>query len=245
MRNILICGATSAIARETARLYARDGDRLFLAGRNAEKIQAVARDLAVRGAAKADCFAADLNDVDLHETMIREAVESLGGLDIVLIAHGTLSDQKSCERDYRLAEREFRTNFLSVVSLLTSIANLFERQGGGSIAVISSVAGDRARQSNYVYGTAKGAVSLFLQGLRNRLHSKGVHVLTVKPGFVDSPMTTHLEKNALFARPEVIARGIYRAIAGKKEVVYLPPWWRFIMTVVRHVPEAWFKRLRL
>jgi short-subunit dehydrogenase len=244
MRKILICGATSAIARETARLYARDGDRLFLVGRNAEKIQAVARDLAVRGVGKADSFTADLNDVDLHETMIRKAVESLGGLDTVLIAHGTLSDQKSCEADYRLAEREYHTNFLSVVSLLTSIANLFEMQGGGSIAVISSVAGDRARRSNYVYGTAKGAVSLFLQGLRSRLHSKGVHVLTVKPGFVDTPMTAHLGKNPLFARPEEIARGIYRAIAEKKDVVYLPSWWRIIMTVVRHVPEAWFKRLR-
>jgi short-subunit dehydrogenase len=245
MRKFLIFGATSAIARNTARLYARDGDRLFLAGRNAEKIQAVARDLLVRGAGKADYFTADLDDIDLHETVIRKAVESLGGLDTVLIAFGTLSDQKACEQDYRLAEREIRTNFLSVVSLLTSIANLFERQGGGSIAVISSVAGDRARRSNYVYGTAKGAVSLFLQGLRNRLHHKGVHVLTVKPGFVDTPMTAHLRKNALFARPEDVARGIYRAMAKKKDVVYLPGYWRFIMAVVRHIPESGFKRLGL
>jgi short-subunit dehydrogenase len=245
MRKFLIFGATSAIARNTARLYARDGDRLFLAGRNAEKIQAVARDLLVRGAGKADYFTADLDDIDLHETVIRKAVESLGGLDTVLIAYGTLSDQKACEQDYRLAEREIRTNFLSVVSLLTSIANLFERQGGGSIAVISSVAGDRARRSNYVYGTAKGAVSLFLQGLRNRLHHKGVHVLTVKPGFVDTPMTAHLRKNALFARPEDVARGIYRAMAEKKDVVYLPGYWRFIMAVVRHIPESGFKRLGL
>jgi short-subunit dehydrogenase len=245
MRKFLIFGATSAIARNTARLYARDGDRLFLAGRNAEKIQAVARDLLVRGAGKADYFTADLDDIDLHETVIRKAVESLGGLDTVLIAFGTLSDQKACEQDYRLAEREIRTNFLSVVSLLTSIANLFERQGGGSIAVISSVAGDRARRSNYVYGTAKGAVSLFLQGLRNRLHHKGVHVLTVKPGFVDTPMTAHLRKNALFARPEDVARGIYRAMAEKKDVVYLPGYWRFIMAVVRHIPESGFKRLGL
>lgn len=244
MRNILICGATSAIAQETARLCARDGDRLFLVGRDPEKIQAVARDLSVRGAGKVDHFVADLNDVDLHELMIREAVGSLGGLDVVLIAHGTLSDQKGCEGDYRRAEREFRTNFLSVVSLLTPIANLFEHQRGGSIAVISSVAGDRARQSNYIYGTAKGAVSLFVQGLRNRLYPKGVHVLTVKPGFVDTPMTARLEKNVLFASPEDVARGIYRAIAGKKDVVYLPGWWRIVMIIVRHIPEGYFKRMR-
>jgi short-subunit dehydrogenase len=245
MRNILICGATSAIARKTARLFARDGDRLFLAGRNAEKLHAVARDLEVRGARQSECFVADLNDFDLHETIIRNAMESLDGLDTVLVAHGTLSDQEACEKEYRLAEQEFRTNFLSIVSLLTPIANIFEKQGYGSIAVISSVAGERSRQSNYVYGTAKGALSLFLQGLRNRLHHKGVHVLTVKPGFVDTPMTTHLEKNVLFACPEGIARGIYRAIAGKKDIVYVPGYWRIIMAVVRHIPEYCFKRLEL
>lgn len=245
MRRILICGATSAIARETARFFARDGDDLFLVGRNEEKLRAVARDLEMRGAGKAECYTADLNDFDLHEPLIRKAVESLGGLDTVLIAHGSLSDQKNCEADRRLAEREFRTNFFSVVSLLAPIANLFEAQCGGTIAVISSVAGDRARRSNYVYGTAKGALSLFLQGLRNRLHGKGIHVLTVKPGFVDTPMTAHLRKNALFARPEDIARGIYRAIAGKKDVVYLPGYWRFIMAVIRHIPETCFKRLDL
>jgi short-subunit dehydrogenase len=245
MRKILIFGASSAIARETARRFARDGDRLFLVGRNEEKVQAVSRDLSVRGAGKAEYFLADLNDIGLHEMLIQKAIASLGGLDTVLIAHGSLPDQKRCEKDYRLAEAEFRTNFLSVVSLLTPIANLFEAQGGGTIAVISSVAGERGRRSNYVYGTAKGAVSLFLQGLRNRLHGKGVHVLTVKPGFVDTPMTASLQKNALFANPEDVARGIYRAIAGKKDIVYLPGYWRFIMAVVRHIPESIFKRLGL
>lgn len=242
MRKILICGATSAIARETAKLFARDGDHFFLVGRNAEKLRAVARDLKVRGAEKAECFTADLNDFDMHEEMIRKAVESLGGLDTVFIAHGSLSDQKQCEKDYRHAEHELRTNFLSVVSLLTPIANLFEAQGGGTITVISSVAGDRARRSNYIYGTAKGALSLFLQGLRNRLNGKGTHVLTVKPGFVDTPMTEDLPKNMLFARPEQIAKGIYRAINKKKDVVYLPGYWRVIMGLIKHIPERYFKR---
>jgi len=245
MRNILIFGATSAIARETARLFARDGDRLFLVGRNEEKLHATARDLEVRGARQSECFVADLNDFDRHETIIRNAMESLDGLDTVLVAHGTLSDQEACEKEYRLAEQEFRTNFLSAVSLLTPLANIFEKQGYGSIAVISSVAGERGRRSNYVYGTAKGALSLFLQGLRNRLHTKGVHILTVKPGFVDTSMTEHLPKNILFARPEDIAKGIYRAINKKKDIVYLPGYWRLIMTIIDHIPEIYFKRLNL
>ena len=245
MKKVLICGATSAIAQETAKLFARDGDRLFLVGRNAEKLEAVSRDLVVRGAEIAECFAADLNDFDRHETILRGALGSLGGLDAVLIAHGSLSDQRVCEKDFQLAEKEFRTNFLSVVSLLTPIADHFERQGRGTIAVISSVAGDRGRGSNYVYGAAKGALSLYLQGLRNRLHASGVHVLTVKPGLVDTPMTAHLEKNGLFARPEEVAKGIYGAIAARKDAVYIPCWWQIVMTVVKLIPENLFKRVRL
>jgi short-subunit dehydrogenase len=244
MRKILICGATSSIARETARLFARDGERLYLVGRDMSKIQTVASDLNVRGANKTDCFAADLNDFDLHDTIIRNAIKSLCGLDTVLVAHGTLSDQEACEKEYRLAEKEFRTNFLSVVSLLTPIANIFEKQGYGSIAVISSVAGDRGRRDNYVYGTAKGAASLFLQGLRNRLCSRGVYVLTIKPGFVDTPMTAHLPNNFLFVQPEEVAIGIYRAIKAKKNVVYLPGYWRLIMSLIKIIPEAYFKRLQ-
>jgi short-subunit dehydrogenase len=214
-------------------------------GRNAEKLHAIARDLEVRGARQSECIVADLNDFDQHETIIRNAMVSLDGLDTVLVAHATLSDQEACEKEYRHAEQEFRTNFLSAVSLLTPLANTFEKQGYGSIAVISSVAGERGRQSNYVYGTAKGALSLFLQGLRNRLHSKGVHVLTVKPGFVDTPMTEHLPKNILFARPEDIAKGIYRAMTKKKDIVYLPGYWRLFMTIIDHIPEKYFKRLNL
>ena len=120
----------------------------------------------------------------------------------------------------------------------------FETQGHGSIVGITSVAGDRGRQSNYVYGASKGGFSLFLQGLRNRLHPKGVHVLTVKPGFVDTPMTSHMAKGLLFAQPSTVARGIHRAIVRKKDVVYLPWFWRFILLVFVHIPESIFKRLK-
>ena len=245
MRRILVVGATSAIAQETAKRFASTGDSLFLVARNGEKLEAVAQDLRVRGAAKVACAVMDINDLERHDPLIQEATEALGGLGGVLIAHGTLPDQKACEASYAVAEQELKTNFLSVVSLLTPLANQFEAQRGGFIAVISSVAGDRGRQSNYLYGAAKGATSLFLQGLRNRLHSAGVSVITIKPGFVDTPMTQGIEKNALFAQPEQVAAGIVKAVDQGREIVYLPSFWRAIMLLIRAVPEPLFKRLKL
>lgn len=245
MRKILIIGATSAIAQATAQLFAQKHHALFLVGRDADKLEAIAADLKVRGAHQVDYTALDLNEFQQHSSTIEQAYERLEGLDTVLIAHGTLDDQKACEQDYAKAELALQTNFLSVVSLLTIIANRLEKQRYGCIAVISSVAGDRGRQSNYVYGSAKGAVSIFLQGLRNRLHSANVCVLTIKPGFVDTPMTTHFKKGILWAKPEMVARGIYRAIEKRKNVVYLPWFWWFIMAIIRNIPEVIFKRMKL
>lgn len=188
---------------------------------------------------------ADLTDTKRHEALLAAAADALGGLDVVLIAYGTLADQAACEADYRVAERELRTNLLSVVSLLTHLANRMEAQRSGTIAVISSVAGDRGRASNYVYGSAKGALSLFAQGLRNRLHPSGVRVVTIKPGLVDTPMTAHLKKNPLFASPEAVAKGVVRALDGGPEVVYLPAFWHLVMLGIRALPEGLFKRLRL
>ena len=187
----------------------------------------------------------DLNEFDQHEAIIKQANETLDGLNTVLIAHGTLSNQAECEASYALTEQELKTNFLSTVSLLTPLANQFEKQKYGTIIVVSSVAGDRGRQSNYVYGTGKAATSAFVQGLRNRLHKSGVHVLTVKPGFVASPMTAHLKQGPLFASPETIGKGIYQAVLKRRNVVYLPWFWWIILTVLKHVPESIFKRLSL
>lgn len=245
MKRVVIFGATSAIARATARLLAARGDQLFLVARDAAKLGATAQDLRVRGAPAVNVAVADLNDFARHEALLDEAEAALGGLEVVLIAHGTLPDQRELERSFEATERELRTNFLSVVSLLTPLANRLEAQGAGTIAVISSVAGDRGRASNYVYGTAKGALSLFLQGLRNRLYRSGVRVVTIKPGFVDTPMTAGVEKNALFASPEAVAKGIVAALEGGRDVVYLPGFWRLIMLVIRALPERLFKRLNL
>lgn len=244
MKRTLIIGATSAIAQATARHLAARGDRLFLIARTEAKLEAVMQDLRARGAEVCGAVA-DLNVFDRHEALLTEATQALGGLDVVLIAHGTLSDQKAGERDYRVTEEELRTNFLSVVSLLTLLANRLEAQRGGTIAVISSVAGDRGRGSNYIYGTAKGALSLFLQGLRNRLHPAGVRVVTLKPGFVDTPMTANVKKNALFASSDTVAQGIVAALDKGRDVVYLPAFWYLIMLLIRAVPERLFKRLKL
>jgi len=246
MRKILIVGATSAIAQALARTYAEDGDRLFLTARGAERLAAMAADLRVRGADRIETLQLDSNDLDRHQDLIIRADAALGGLDVALIAHGTLPDQAACEAAFTTAREALETNFLSVVSLLTHLANAFEAKGDGVIAVISSVAGDRGRQSNYLYGAAKGGVSLFAQGLRNRLYKSGIAVVTIKPGFVDTPMTAGLAKGGpLWSTPERIADGIYRAIDRRTPEVYLPWFWRWVMLVVRLIPERIFRHLRL
>ena len=245
MKRILIIGATSAMAKACARLWAAQGHRLHLVGRQTDLLLALTADLQVRGAAAVTHAVLDANDMDRHDAVLDAAVASLGGLDTVLIAHGTLSDQPACERDVALTMRELQTNGLSVIALATLLANRLEAQGSGTLAVIGSVAGDRGRQSNYVYGTAKGMVAIFLQGLRQRLHKSGVRVVTIKPGFVDTPMTQAFKKGPLWAAPETVARRIVAATDRGADVVYVPGFWRLIMALIKAVPEGLFKTLRL
>lgn len=244
-RKVLVLGATSAIAQETAKLLARDGDRLFLVALEADRLEIVAGDLEIRGGQEIGRLAADLNDFASHAAILEEARRTLDGLDTVLVAYGVLGDQARCQASYADADLVLRTNFLSAVSLLTLVAQLFEAQGSGTIVAITSVAGDRGRQSNYVYGASKAGLEVFLQGLRNRMFPLGVRVVTAKPGMVDTPMTAHMEKGLLFSAPQTIARGIHRAMRGKRDVVYLPWFWRVIMGVIRSIPEPVFKRMRL
>jgi decaprenylphospho-beta-D-erythro-pentofuranosid-2-ulose 2-reductase len=242
---LLIIGATSAIANETAKLYARDGAELFLVGRSPAKLAAVKDDLLVRGAKRVETYVLDLSDLEKHTAMIEAAIASLGELNMVLVAHGSLPDPKLTQQNVAKAIEEFTTNCTSVISLLTILANYFEQRRHGTIAVISSVAGDRGRKSNYLYGAAKGAVTIFLQGLRGRLASSGVKVITIKPGFVDTPMTAHVRKGLLFTSPRTAGKGIYHAMNKGKEVVYLPWFWRPIMLIVKSVPERVFKRVSI
>ena len=245
MRKTLIIGATSAIAEATARMLAERGDALYLVARNEARLAAIAADLSVRGSPRVGCEALDANDFAAHEAMLARAESFLAGCDSVLIAHGTLSDQKACEGSVELTLQELNTNALSVVALLTRIANGMAQRRAGTIAVISSVAGDRGRGSNYVYGSAKALVTAFLSGLRQRLVKCGVTVVTIKPGFVDSPMTAAFAKGPLWARPERIAAGIVRAIDRHSGTVYLPGFWRPIMLIIRAIPERLFLRLSL
>lgn len=246
MKNILIVGGTSAIATACARRWAAQGASFFLVARSAERLQQVADDLRARGAKGAVCHELDVNNVDQHAAMLARCEAEFGTIDIVLVAPGTLPDQAQCQADPAVAMREFNTNVTSLIGLLTPIANLVEAQRHGTIAVISSVAGDRGRPSNYLYGSAKAALSAFCEGLNARLFKAGAHVVTIKPGFVATPMTAGLPlPGPLVATPDKVAADITRAIEKNSDVIYTPWFWSLIMLIIRSVPKFVFKRASL
>lgn len=246
MKRVLIIGATSAIATACARLWAEQGSEFFLVARNTEKLEQTAADLRARGAKAVTLHCMDATDLAAHPGMLESCLAAMQQIDVALIAHGTLPDQKACERDVTMAMQEFTNNGTSVIALLTLLANQFETQRCGTLAVISSVAGDRGRPSNYLYGTAKAAVSTFCEGLRARLFKVGVHVVTIKPGFVDTPMTQGLPlPAALVAKPEQVAQCIMAGIERKASTLYVPGFWAFIMLIIRSIPQPVFKRLNL
>lgn len=245
MKKILIIGATSSIAEAAARIWASRGDMLFLVGRNQEQLNSIAADLKVRGAPQVEILQLELNQFDAHSRTLDLVFKRFGNIDITLIAHGTLSNQKLCEHSVELTLNELKTNGLSVIALLTDLANRFEAQRKGVIAVISSVAGDRGRQSNYIYGSAKALVTAFTSGLRQRLNSAGVSVVTIKPGFVDTPMTERFKKGLLWASREKVAKLIVKACDKENGDVYAPSYWFPIMLIIKLIPNSVFKRLRL
>ncbi len=245
MKKVLIVGATSQIAEHCARIWATRGDELYLIARNEAHLQTIANDLKVRGAFEIATKCVDLNCMDGHAELIDAAESTMGGIDIVLIAHGTLSNQKVCELSVKETLSEIRTNATSTISLLTLIANRFEEKRDGTICVISSVAGDRGRASNYVYGSSKAMLTTFTSGLRQRLNKSNVAVVTIKPGFVDTPMTAEFKKGVLWTKPYVAAKKIMIAIDKKKNEVYVPGFWGLIMIIIKTIPQNIFKRLRL
>lgn len=243
MAKILIFGATSAIAKSTARCFAGRQDQLVLVARNPSQLQIIEKDITVRGATSVTTLTSDLTQTDQHPELFRQATQAMGGLDTVLIAHGTLPNQAQCVNSFQDTLQALSVNCLSYLSLLTTAANQFETQKQGTIIAITSVAGDRGRKSNYVYGSAKAAVNAFLEGLRHRLHGSNVRVITVKPGFVDTPMTAEFEKGLLWATPDQVGKGIVKAIDKQKEVVYLPGFWQWIMLTINLLPRVLFKRI--
>jgi len=245
MTKVLVIGATSAIAEHCARIWAGRGNALYLVARNEERLKTIAADLRVRGASQADTYCVDLNDMGSHAALLDSAEAAMGGIDTVLIAHGTLSNQSACEQSVEETLSEIKTNALSTISLLTLVANRFEAKQAGTIAVISSVAGDRGRASNYVYGSAKAMVTAFTSGLRQRLHKSNVAVVTIKPGFVDTPMTAEFKKGLLWVKPAAVAAKIVKAIDTKKSEVYVPAFWWAVMAVIKAIPSAVFRRVSL
>jgi len=238
---VVIFGATSAIAVEVARAYAARGARLFLVARHAERLAALVAEL---GPACAGSAAADLTDFERAGELVDRARVALGELDVAVIAQGYLGDQLASERELVEARRIFATNLMSVIALAIPLANYFETRGAGHLAVLGSVAGERGRPRNYTYGAAKGALTVYLQGVRARLAGRGVGVHLIKLGPVDTPMTVAHRKHVLFARPPGVANAIVRAIDAGRGEAYVPWFWQVIMAVVRAVPDALFRRIR-
>ncbi|MGH7814753.1 MAG: SDR family oxidoreductase [Candidatus Binataceae bacterium] len=245
MDKVLILGATSPIARALALRFADDGARLFLAARDSAEAARLASDVAVRTGVAALSGGFDAADFAAHEEFIRAAAAELGGLDGVVLCFGTLDNEAAAQEEPAAALAMLNQNFTGAVSLLTVAARHLEAQRRGFIIVIGSVAGDRGRARNYVYGAAKGALATFAQGLRGRLAKSGVHVMTVKLGTVDTRMTFGREDVRLAVSPATAARSIHAAWRRRAEVVYVPWFWRIIMTAVRLIPERRFKRVSL
>jgi short-subunit dehydrogenase len=240
---VLILGAKSDIARALAHHYAKAGHPLYLAARRAERLEAEVSDLKIRYGATAQALEFDATDYGSHAAFY-------AGLspqpDIVIVVFGLLTDQEEADKDWQTAQATLEVNFLGAASILHPIANAMEARGSGTIVGISSVAGDRGRASNYHYGSAKAGFTALLSGLRNRLAKKGVHVLTVKPGFVDTAMTAELDTPApLTAQPEQVARDIAKAVQKRKNTIYTKWMWRYIMLIIRNIPEGIFKKLSL
>lgn len=245
-RRVAIFGATSDIAIAYARRCAEGGAKLVLVGRDLPGLERLAADMKVRGASEVIVRQADFAETGGLAGVAEGAWVGLGGLDVALIAYGSLPVQERLNRDPAEAEAALKLNFVSPALLANLLAERFEAARAGTIAVITSVAGDRGRQSNYSYGAAKGGLQTFLEGLRHRLHVAGVNVLDIRPGFVATKMTAHLPQGGpLWATPEKVAGDIAAAVEKRAAVLYTPWFWKGIMTVVKGLPRPVFHRSKL
>ena len=245
-KNVLILGATSSIAENYARRSAMRGDNLFLVGRHQEKLMMIKKDLEIRGAKRVELFFLDFNDTKAILKMVKTAWTQFKYFDIALIAHGTLTEQLKSETDFNYLISEFRNNAESVIILMSILSQAFVKQNKGTIAVIGSVAGDRGRASNFSYASAKSAIETFVSGMRMKYFKNNLNYLLIKPGFVKTPMTAHLSlPSILVASPHKIAKDIDKAILNKKDCIYTPWFWAYIMFFIKHTPNFIFKRLYL
>jgi decaprenylphospho-beta-D-erythro-pentofuranosid-2-ulose 2-reductase len=240
---VLVFGANSAICHEVLKLYALEGANFFLVGRNQEKLQAVSTDLVARGGAVLGVASYDFNEWQKHDAIVMQARQSMGKIDVALVAHGTLPDQSKSETSSALVKSCMDDNFVSVAIIAQAVAQQLAQQTSGTLAVVSSVAGDRGRKSNYTYGAAKAGIDTLLQGLQGRFSGSHVKIVNIKPGMVISPMTSEMRHSAIWSTPERVAPGIYQAIAKGAKVYYVPGYWRLIMLIIRLLPTAILAKL--
>ena len=243
MKYILIIGAKSDIAKEVARVYAKNGYNLYLASRQSEDLKDLANDIKIRSNVEVNLKEFDITDFESHEQFYNSLKPKPLG---VIVVAGYMAEQKTCENDWSKTLNTINVNFTGAVSILNIIANDMEKNKNGFIVGVSSVSGDRGRKANYIYGSSKAAFSVYLSGLRNRLHESSVKVLTVKPGFVATKMTAKLDLPAkLTAQPEDVAKDIFTAQQKGKDVLYTKPIWRVIMMIIKIIPEWKFKRMSI
>lgn len=246
-KSVLVLGATSAMARACAQAFAAQGYRVVLAAQDAEENTRNAKDIALRY--RVDCHAVAFNalDFDSHAGVIVAAEEQLGGLPGgMVLFFGYMVEQAVAQQDFAEARKTIDVNFTAAVSVLERFAARAEARGSGFIGIVSSVAGDRGRQSNYIYGASKAALTAYASGLRNRLFKSGVAVTTIKPGFVDTKMTFGLPlPGPLVASPQKAGGDVCRAVLAGKNEAYVPFFWQFIMLIIKNVPEFQFKKMKL
>lgn len=245
-KKVLVIGATSAIAQECIKIWVRREYSLFLVARNKKKFKKVLSSLQNITKKKIHYLNLDINNIDSHLLMLKKVKKELGDIDIVLIASATLSNQQTCQKKVTRMIEEIKNNALSIASLLTHLANFFEKKKNGTLAVISSVAADRGRACNYVYGSAKSLLDTFLSGLRQRLNKSNVNVITIKPAYIDTPMTKKYKKNFLWVKPFAVAIKIIKNIdSNTSNIIYTPSFWRPVMFIIKCIPEFIFKKIKI
>lgn len=243
--SVLILGATSPIAHALARQYAMRGAKVALAARDLEETERRAADLKVRFGVEARAYRFDARSYGDHPGFLRQVAADMGTIEIAVVAFGDLGDRQRSIEDFEAARVVLETNYLGAASICEAMAREMAGQRRGTIVGIGSVAGERGRYSNYFYGSAKGGFALYLQGLRARMFHEGVHVLTVKPGFIDTPMTWGLRGRIPIASPDALAKAVAKAAERRTDFLYYPWFWRCVMAIVRAVPESRWKKLKI
>jgi short-subunit dehydrogenase len=243
MSYILIIGAKSDIAKEVARIYAKNGYNLYLAARECSSLEDLKQDIEIRSGVEVELMEFDIAAFDTHENFYDSLKKRPLG---VIVVSGYMAEQKTAQKEWSETLQMINVNYTGAISILNIVANDFEKERRGFIVGVSSVAGDRGRKANYIYGSAKAGFSAYLSGLRNRLNDSGVQVLTVKPGFVNTKMTEGLDlPQKLTASPGEVAEDIFNAQQRGRNVLYTKPIWMVIMLIIKHIPEFIFKKMSI